>query len=390
MMRFKTAAFSTALLTLSVAWPAAAQFYGGANNYAPAATQGTARGLTPPANAGANLRVFNAGGGGGGFWGGGGGGGGGYGATTPWSQQYGSYITNANSGVLRDSIAQRQADSAAVMSNQDIKLRQLQLRQATFDEMMYEKMNTPPPEVEREQNRLQRLSRARNTPPDSEIYTGLALNEMLVNIQRIEARENVRGYMIPLDSDTTKHLNVTTTEDMSGSNELFKKDQALDWPIALADPNLAADRKRVMDDMAAMVKAQQNGMVDRVKAADARKYAALMKSKLYEQRFSQSFTDYSEALTFINKLNDSIDTLAKPGAKSFVDGTYSAKGDTVGELIDYMTKKGLRFARSSPGYEPNYLGFYQQLVTYEIGLSRLVGDQSTSMYQAPPMPMPKQ
>jgi hypothetical protein len=82
-------------------------------------------------------------------------------------------------------------------------------------------------------------------------------------------------------------------------------------------------------------------------------------------------------------LDNAINVLAKPGAKNFVDGAYEAKGDTVGELINYMTSKGLKFAQATPGYEPYYTAFYQKFVAYDISLSRLVGDQSTYMYSPP-------
>ena len=122
------------------------------------------------------------------------------------------------------------------------------------------------------------------------------------------------------------------------------------------------------------------GKIDQLKVIDIRKEMASLKAKLYEQRFSVSFTDYANAVGYLSKLDDAVNTLAKPGAKNFVDGAYAAKGDSVGELVRYMTSKGLKFASATPGYEPYYTAFYQQLVTYEIGLSRLVGDHSTHLY----------
>jgi hypothetical protein len=376
MLRFHSAF----LAGLALALPASAQYYGGSNNYASSTSQAFSRGLSGSGDPGGNLRSFSVGGNGG-FLGGGGGV-----AATPWTNNYGGYVQPANSGVLQDSIARQQAYYQGNMQRQDQDFRALQLKQATFDEMMYEKMRTPPPEVVREGYRRERLMRARNVPPDQEISSGQALNELLVNVQRIEARDGIRGYLIPLDPETVKHLNVTTTGGNAGSNEFFKTDQLPDWPNAFSGDNFAADRKRVQDDIAAMVRSQRGGQIDRAKSNDARQMAGVLKAKLYDLRSELSFSDYSEALGFLNKLTDTINVLAKPGAKNFVDGTYAAKGSTVGELIEYMTSKGLRFAQATPGYEPYYLGFYQQMVTYDIGLSRLVGDQSTLSFQPPPTP----
>ena len=215
--------FMSGFIGLAIALPASAQYYTGSSNYASPTTQGYSRGLAGSADQGQNITNFNAGGGGG-FWGGGGD------VATPWSSQYGSWIQPANTGVEQDDIARQQANFQGAFQNQDLKLRQLQVKQAAFDEMRYEQMNTPPPEVVREEQRQSQLTRARNMPPENEIWSGDALNSMLTNIQMIEARENVRGYEIPLKKDIVAHLNVSTTNDNSGSNEFFKASTAPEWP----------------------------------------------------------------------------------------------------------------------------------------------------------------
>ncbi|MCE9531037.1 MAG: hypothetical protein K8T89_07920 [Planctomycetes bacterium] len=364
---------------------AQAQFYSGAANQAPGASQTYARGLSGSGDQGANLRNFSVSSYNGGFFGGGGNGGPNSQVATPWSSKYGSWIQPANSGVMQDSIARQQAYFQGSMQNQDLELRRLQLKRAAFDEMMYEKMNTPPPELVREEQRLNRLTRARNTPPESEIALGDPLNELLINIQRIQAREGVRGYSIPLDPDVVKHLNVTTTGGSSvGSNAMFKQDSSLEWPIALSTDTFAPYRKRVEANIADMTKAQQEGRIDLGKVADSRKALGGMKSMLFDVRADTSFTDYAAGLEYLSSVGKKVEILAKPGAKNFIDGTYAAKGSTVGELVDYMTSKGLKFAPATSGYEPYYTGFYQSMVTYDIGLSRLAGDQSTMMFQPPP------
>ena len=140
----------------------------------------------------------------------------------------------------------------------------------------------------REQERQERLTRARNTPPDNEIWSSQALNEMLTNIQRIEAREGVRGYKIPLDPEMVKHLNVSTTSDDSGSNEFFKATTIPDWPIAFITDDFAADRKRIQDDINALVKAQKAGRIDQLAVVDIRKAKEELKSKLFGIRFNVS------------------------------------------------------------------------------------------------------
>jgi len=349
---------------------ASAQFYGGSSTATPAASQTYARGLSGSGQQGANVSSFS------------------YNpyapygsapaVATPWSTQYGSWIQPAASYWAQDDIARQQAYTQNRFQSQDYQLRQMQVKRATFDEMMYEKMNTPPPETFREDARLSRLMRARDTPPLDEIASGETLNELLTDIQRIQAREGVVGNSIPLDPEVVKHLNVTTTGNARGSNEMFKPGNFPDWPIAFAGPSFENDKKKVTEDLAGMAKAQEAGKVDNEKAADARRIVEGMQSKLFQIRAQVSFSDYVNSLEYLSKLTDTINTLAKPGAKNFLDGTYAAKGNTVSELVDYMISKGLKFARATPGFEPYYSSLYQQLVTYDIGLSRVVGQQQQS------------
>ena len=91
-----------------------------------------------------------------------------------------------------------------------------------------------------------RLARARNTPPADEIASGQALNELLTNIQRIQARDAISGNSVPVEPETLGHINVTTTDDLRGSNELFKPGAFSKWPSLLSGDSFADDRKKVL------------------------------------------------------------------------------------------------------------------------------------------------
>ena len=57
-------------------------------------------------------------------------------------------------------------------------------RRKTFDEYMYEKENTPTAEQERQKAMKEYLSRARNNPPNTEIWSGTALNTILQELRK--------------------------------------------------------------------------------------------------------------------------------------------------------------------------------------------------------------
>ena len=156
---------------------------------------------------------------------------------------YGAAIQSANTGVLADDIAAQQASFQAAYQNTDLRERRLQLRRSAFDEALYEKMNTPSPEAVREELRKQRLERARNAPPLDEIASGEALNELLANIQRIRARGEVVGAAVPVDPELAFHINVSTTGDQRGSNEMFKPGALSRWPALLNSDEFAANKK---------------------------------------------------------------------------------------------------------------------------------------------------
>ena len=191
-------------------------------------------------------------------------------------------------------------------------------------------------------------------------------------MQRTQARESVIGYAIPLDQETLKHINVTPSNNSKGSNEFFKPGSLPDWPLAFDNDAFTEDKKRFGEALFAMGKSQLEGKTNLAKSADARKALTSIRENLFLLRFNVSSNDYVDGLTHLTKLTDTVEVLSKPQAKKYLDGTYAAKGDTVGDLLAYMTGKGLKFARATPGSEQYYAALYQSLVTYELSLSRLV------------------
>jgi len=383
-------AFGAGLLTLIMANSALAQYYGGSTNAPPSGDQALARGLAGSGDPQGPINFSYAGGGGGWGYGGWGGGGGGFNTVaTPWSSKYGGWIVQPTSYWGQDDISRQQATIQGKFQYQDLELRRLQMKRAAFDEMRYEKMNTPPPEVEREEQRLDRLARARNTPPLDEISSGQALNELLTDIQRIRARDGIAGPSIPVDQDTVKHINVTTTGDNSGSNQFFKPGNFPEWPNAFLSDDFAEYKKRIIADLNDLAQAQLKGKLDPAKAVNARRLTEGLKTKLFEIRTQVSFNDYVAALEFLSKLNDTIALLSKPGAKNYLDGTYAAQGKSIGELVTHMISKGLKFAPATVGFEPYYSGLYQLLVTYDLALARMTGMDQAAM-RGSFFPPPKQ
>ena len=84
---------------------------------------------------------------------------------------------------------------------------------------------------------------------------------------------------------------------------------------------------------------------------------------------------YLEARKYVNYLSDALRALADKNVANYLsrDGArprYSARGKTVADLIDYMTREGLKFAPALPGDEAAYRMLYTALAAYDNALQQ--------------------
>jgi hypothetical protein len=74
--------------------------------------------------------------------------------------------------------------------------------------------------------------------------------------------------------------------------------------------------------------------------------------------------NYVAAKNFLNNLGQAVTILSQPDAAKYVNGTYSAQGHTVEQLVAYMTQNGLQFAPAVAGQDGAYESLYQSLRAY--------------------------
>jgi len=92
-------------------------------------------------------------------------------------------------------------------------------------------------------------------------------------------------------------------------------------------------------------------------------------TKLGDSADDLSPAQYIEARRFLNQLDASIKALSDPKVGNYFNGKWTAKGKTVAELVDNMTKEGQTFAPAANGDEPAYRALYQALRNFETGLN---------------------
>lgn len=237
-------------------------------------------------------------------------------------------------------------------------------RRKNFDENLYERAMAPTPEDERERARIEQLRRSRNNPPITEIWSGKALNDLLQAIQQQFARR-IGGPNVPVEPSLLSHINVTGSQT-GGSLGLLRQDGRLDWPFTLRAPQFTADREKLDQLAYNAYKQAATNSVDFNTIQGMTAAANSMMTQLRRNVDEISANDYIQAKRFLNELNGTITILQDPNVAKYVNQTWSARGNTVGELTREMTNQGLRFAAATVGDQAAYVALHSAMVTYYV------------------------
>jgi hypothetical protein len=290
---------------------------------------------------------------------------GGYGGY--YEDPFGAYL-RGSADVIKNQgqfmINQQQAFSMREQARQDM----IATRRKNFDEYLYEREKAPTPEEDRERYMRQQLARSRNNPPPTEVWSGKALNDLLADLQQLQAQGDtaaLRTFQVPLDEDNLKRVNVSPSEN-KGNIGLLRDSARLNWPVALSGPEFKEPRERTSSLVQEAAKqAEFNNQVDPGVLRQLRDDASRMRAQLRRNGVNLPPDDYIEGKNFLDNLDSAITALRQPDVGNFFTGRYAPKGKTVQELIRYMTQQGLRFAPAVPGEEAQYLAIYQALLAYD-------------------------
>jgi hypothetical protein len=288
-------------------------------------------------------------------------GGSGYGYYDPYSPSTqldagGRYLVNVErSRLTREQVRQAKVDT----------------RRRAFDEYLFERKNAPTWEDNRE--RLLDLSRrhALNEPPVTEIWSGRALNELLADVQLLQAGKRGDTAPIAVDESLMKRVNVTAGME-HGNIGLLKDGGKLPWPEGLrrVKPQERVDRaRRTINSLLpeAIREATESRSDPEAVRALGQAVAELQKLVL-DNAADMPPEAYMETKRFLNRLEDGVRLLRLPDASSYFNEKYAAQGKTVQEVVDYMSRTGLFFAPSVGGDESAYVALHRALVAYDLAL----------------------
>ena len=296
---------------------------------------------------------------GGGFGGGGGGGGGG-----------GSYLQGA--GSLTNANAQYYfTTQQARLGKEQVENAKIANRRAKFDEDAYEKANTPTRAELDEKDRQEALRLARNNPANGDIWSGKALNTIFNSIQKTEITNRIKGPSMPISEEILRHLNLTTGT-AAGSVGIFKG-QDLPWPMVLRGPEFKSPRDNINRIAPEAVRQASSGSLEPDTYKKFKDAISSLGEIINNMAADLSPGDFIQSRRFANNLDEGLKNLSEPNAVNHLNGRWSAKGATVGALMDHMTSNGLRFAPAVEGDKPFYSSFYNLLTGYDAGVSQLVG-----------------
>ena len=293
-------------------------------------------------------------------------------AVPAYANPYGGYYPGAVGGALSGAADVINSQGQfMVQQQQAFKMREqvrqssIQTRRMHVDEYIYERKTLPTTEDERERIRLENLRRSRNNPTPTEIWSGKALNDLLLGIQQQQSQRQA-GPDVPVDPQMMRHINVTSGKT-TGSVGLLRDGGRLSWPLALLGENFDSERKGL--DQLAVEASRQTAFSSGVDARvirDMTNASNKIQKQLKTDVEEISAGDYMKAKRFMNEVDGTIAALQDPNIGQYTSGKLAARGNSVAELTMSMSRDGLKFAAALSGDENAYNALHQAMVAYYI------------------------
>jgi hypothetical protein len=291
----------------------------------------------------------------------------GYGPTYP--DYYGGYL-NGQADIINATGRYYINVERSRLARQQVRQAKIDTRRRAFDEYLYERKNAPTWEDDRERLLGLSLRRSLNDPPITEIWSGKALNDLLAEVQKHRVR-STPGLAFPLDEELLRRINVTAGKS-PGNVGLLKNDGKLNWPVAIRSlkPRDKIDdlRRQISSLLPETINQAVNGKVDPMSLKELIRATDEMQDLLTQNVTNLPPGQYMDAKRFLSGLDDGVKLLQQPDAGLYFTQKYTARGKTVPELVQNMTKTGLLFAPAVAGDEAAYVALHRALVAYAMAL----------------------
>jgi ferric-dicitrate binding protein FerR (iron transport regulator) len=239
-------------------------------------------------------------------------------------------------------------------------------RQSILEEVEYERARMPDAERIRQRQLKRELYNVRLEPPLTEIWSGRSLNALLRHFIA-QWERGVRGLDVPLSEDILKSINVIA-EGARGNIGLVKHSADLQWPKTLQGDAFKTARQNLSHRLKQAVKSvRRNHKPDDKLLDDAQADLAKLRETLDASIADLSPAEYIEARRYLQLLGLTIEGLKDPRAVNYFKGTWTPRGKSVAELVQFMRTNKLWFAPARPGDEPVYVVLHAALVKFDAG-----------------------
>jgi hypothetical protein len=279
----------------------------------------------------------------------------------------GGYLRGAASVITAQGQFLKDVKQSKLME-EEVRRSKVDTRRKQLEQWLWERENLPTPQEERERRDKEFLRHSRFSATDTEIWSGVPLNLLLQDARKIQSAAS-QVNSPPLDEKILAKLSFTTGKQDADIGVI--KSGKVFWPLVMRREQFKDDRQEADQLIKQAVRDAAQGRMDAESVEQlARKVEDLeakLKGVVRKMPEGDTWTGslYREGMRFLAQLKAAVRTLTQPDAADYFNGKYDPQGKTVADLIQNMSKLGVKFAPAKQGNESAYTAFYHLLVDYD-------------------------
>ena len=216
------------------------------------------------------------------------------------------------------------------------------------------------PNEEKEFQRKIQLVKSQTGVSPTTIWSATDLNVLLDDLK---AHPDRRGKDIALSEEALRHMNIIPSKS-NGNAGLLRNNRR--WPELLQRATFQEERDQIEAQIPELVRQAKAGAVKAADLEALEQTVSVMRERLAGMIRDVPDPQYIRAKRFLVDLQSGIKVLHQPDAANYFSPMYGPKSKSVRELVQYMSKNGLRFGPATAGDEAAYLAFYQALATFDV------------------------
>src|SRR5262249_43394132 len=152
-------------------------------------------------------------------------------------------------------------------------------------------------------------------------------------------------------------------------------DGKLKWPLPLKSSTFKENREKLDKLAPQALKEAQGGEVDADTLNGTIEAQKSLIAELKGQIEAMTPNDYIKAKRYLTEIEGTIKALQDPQIANYVTRKWSARGNSVPELVSDMSRQGLRFAAATSGDQAAYVALHRALADFDTAMGAQVAQQ---------------